>query len=252
MIMLKQWKIKSVFTICVLLFCSIPLFSLTNKEAEDLVKFVDMKLYPKQCKYMVHIKNYKGEGRETQNKIEYWRKDDKFLVIFLTPPIQKGQKILRNGDEMWMYLQKSKRVMRISAKEKSMGGEANNSDVMRVDLVKDYTVQYLGDEKMDNTVCHKLELKGKNRKVAYNKIIYWISKKQKLPVKRELYSISGKLMKNMYFEDVKNIGGMILPSKWIIENAINKTYRSEGVILKVNKKARLRDNMFTTAYLKRM
>jgi outer membrane lipoprotein-sorting protein len=184
--------------------------------------------------------------------MEVLRKDDRLLAIFLSPPIQKEQKFLRNGDNMWMYLPRSKRVMRISAKERSMGGEANNSDVMRVDLVKDYEIKYLGDETLDSTLCHKLELSGKERKVAYKKIIYWISKDEALPVKRELYSISGKLMKNMYFEDVKKINGVDRPTKWIIENAIDPTYRTEFLFREIDEEVRFRNNVFTPAYLKNM
>lgn len=229
-----------------------PAFSLTDEEATKLVRDIDETIYPLECKITGEMKNYEGKGRQTENRMEVLRKDDMLLAIFLSPPIQKEQKFLRNGDNMWMYLPRSKRVMRISAKERSMGGEANNSDVMRVDLIKDYTIKYLGDETLNSVECYKLELSGKERKVAYNKIIYWISKDQKLPVKRELYSISGKLMKNMYFEDVKEINGVERPTKWIIENAIDKTYRSEFNFLKIDEEASFRNNMFTPTYLKNM
>jgi outer membrane lipoprotein-sorting protein len=250
--MFKQWKSKSLFAFVIIFFCGIPVFALTNKEAEELVKYADDILYPKECRMISVMNNLEGRGRETENKIEVWRKDDKFLVIFLTPPIQKGQKFLMNDENMWMYLPKSKRVMRISAKEKSMGGEANNSDVMRVDLVKDYNIKYLCDENMNNTMCYKLELSGKNRKVAYNKVIYWISKNGKMPVKRELYSISGKLMKNWYFEDIKVFNNVRRPAKMIIENALNKEYRTEIIFLEIDEKARFKDNMFQPTYLKTM
>ena len=227
-------------------------FSLTDEEATKLVKDIDQTIYPLECRIMGEMKNFQGEGRQTENRMEVLRKDDMLLAIFLSPPIQKEQKFLRNGDNMWTYLPRSKRVMRISAKERSMGGEANNSDVMRVDLVKDYIVKYIGDESLDSTTCYKLELLGKERKVAYKKIIYWISKDQKLPVKRELYSISGRLMKNMYFEDVKKINGVDRPTKWIIENVIDPTYRTEFLFLEIDEEARFRNTMFTPAYLKHM
>lgn len=245
-------KMKLLISAVIVFLFSIPAFSLTQKEAEDLVKHADVIMYPKECKMLSLMHNFEGKGRETENKYEVWHKEDKYLVIFLTPPIQKGQKFLMNGDNMWMYLPKSKRVMRISAKEKSMGGEANNSDVMRVDLVKDYHIKYIGDEKMNDIMCYKLELTGRNRKVAYSKVVYWISKDGKMPVKRELYSISGKLMKNWYFEDVKMLNNVKRPTKMVIENALNKEYRTEIIILEVDSKARFKDSMFQPAYLKRM
>ena len=250
--MIIQCKSIKIFAFSIFLFSTSPLFALTQEEAQELVKYADQIMIPKECKMMVYMKNVKGKGRQTENKLEVWRKDHMFLAIFLSPPIQKGQKFLRNGDNMWMYLPKSKRVTRISAKERSMGGEASNTDVMRVDLINDYAVKYLGDETLNNTICYKLGLIGKDRKVAYNKIIYWISKNQSLPVKRELYSISGKLMKNIYFNDIKKFNNVDRPSKMTIENAIDTSYRTEMVWTTIDDKARFRNTMFTRAYLKNM
>ena len=248
----KLSKMLIVIGFFVLSFNISPANALTDEEVMKLVKDIDHVIYPIECEITGELRNFQGKGRQTENRVEVLRKDDKFLAMFLSPPIQKGQKFLRNGDNMWMYLPRSKRVMRVSAKERSIGGEANNSDVMRVDLVKDYVIKHLGDETLNNTECYKLELLGKERKVAYNKIIYWISKEQKLPVKRELYSISGKLMKNMYFEDVKKINGVDRPTKWIIENAVNTAFKTEFTYLEIDEKARFRNNIFTPAYLKNM
>ncbi len=249
--MTAKWKISILFIMTLLFFTASPVFSLTENEAKELVRYVDEAIYPIECKSMAIMKHTTENNRQTEHKMEVLRKDNKLLAIFLTPPIQKGQKFLRNGDDMWTFLPKSKRVMRISAKERSMGGEANNNDILRVDLVKDYTVKYLGDETINNTSCYKLELLGKDRRVAYHKVLYWISKDRQ-PIKRELYSVSGKLMKNMYYEDIKNITGVMRPSKMIIENAVNTEFRTEMIWLEVDDSARFNDNIFTPDYLKNL
>ena len=50
------------------------------------------------------------------------RKGDKMLIIFVEPPSQRGQVFIRDGDDMWMYLPRSKKVMRVGTKDDFYGG----------------------------------------------------------------------------------------------------------------------------------
>ena len=152
---------------------------------------------------------------------------------------------------MWMYLPNSGKVLRIGAKEQSMGGEASNTDLLRVDLAKDYNGTYVGEETIEGVPCYKLDLTAKDRTIAYDRVVYWVSKDGELPVKREFYSLSGKLLKTMYFKDVKNYHGRIRPSFMLIQNEKNQLYKTEIILMEMIEVNNLQDFMFTPSYARR-
>lgn len=224
---------------------------MSDEAAIQLIKRTDNNIAPQQYESYMTLKNYYPDRKMLENKAHFYRKGNKMAAIFIDPPRQKGQAFIRDGDNMWMYLPRSKKILRIGAKENSMGGEASNADMMRIDLSKDYNGTYLYDEEIDGIICYKLELKAKNRTVAYNKIHYWISKEKELPVKREFFSLSGNTLKTMYFKDIKIIGGQERPSFCVIINEKNKAYKTEMIIEQMNHEILIEDHIFNPAYIKR-
>ena len=226
-------------------------FDMTPEQIRELIERTDKNSAPEQYESYVILMNYKPGDKKTEQKAHIYRKEDKVLVIMLSPPLEKGQAFIRNEDDMWMYLPKSKKVMRIGAKENSMGGEMSNTDIMRVDLAEDYNGIYLGEEVVEGVLCYKLELKAKDRTIAYDKVIYWISKDKELPVKREYYSLSGRLLKSMYFRDLKYFAGQEIPSYILIINERNNGYSTEMIIEELYPQNNIQDHIFTPSYVKR-
>lgn len=243
---------KSIILVPLLLVIKVfTAFSMSPEQVHELIKRVDANSAPIQYETYMSIKNYKPGGSFTEQKAHVYRKDDKVLIVITSPAIQKGQAIIRNADDMWMYLPNSGKVLRIGAKEQSMGGEASNTDLLRVDLAEDYTGSYLGNESVDHILCYKLELKAKDRTVAYDKVVYWVSKDKELPVKREFYSLSGRHLKSMYFKELKNYHRKVRPSFILIQNEKNNQYKSEITIDDMIAVSNLQDFIFTPAYAKR-
>jgi outer membrane lipoprotein-sorting protein len=172
------------------------------------------------------------------------------IVKITEPPVQNGQVLLRRGDDMWMYLPKSRRLIRIGARDRSLGGEASNTDLMRIDLSLDYDAAFMGYDTLDGEKCYRLELDGKSRSVAYDNITYWISVGRELPVRRDFYSLSGKKLKTMFFSDVQTIGEYLLPKKALIVNENNSDYQTELIILKMDPSPSFDDAIFNPNYVK--
>jgi len=230
-------------------FNMINLSALTTEESITLVTKIDLKMFPDSYEGLISIKNYKPNKKETENDVKIYRKNDNVIVLFLAPSIQKDQVLLRNGDKMWMYLPNSNKTLRVGSKEMSMGGEASNADIMRLELKTDYDIAFLGEEQKDEELCYKFELKAKNRTVAYDKILYWVSKAKEIPVKKELYSLSGKLIKNVYYKEVGTLNNNQIPTLVIIENAENLKYKTEMKTTQINTEVKISDTMFTLNYI---
>lgn len=153
---------------------------------------------------------------------------DKLRASFLEPASAKGQEMLRNGDNLWLYMPNLKRAVRVASRDQFMGGDFNNADVLRVNYTADYTAT-LG--KSDDPKLVLLELKAKGPQVAYDVIKLWMTSDAKTaqPVKSELYAASGKLLRTAEFSDVKAFGAWSRPTKIVMKNALVPARYSEMI-----------------------
>jgi outer membrane lipoprotein-sorting protein len=171
------------------------------------------------------------------------------LMVITQPRLMKGQAILRRSDDMWLYLPRSRTVTRIGAKEQSLGGEASNADLLRTELGRDYQVNLVGMEDVDGEECYHLRLKALKRSLAYDQVDYWIAREAGLPVKREYYSLSGKLLRTITFADRREFGGRLIPARTTITNQLNPGYATTITLVKTRENSPIPDARFTTAWL---
>jgi|WetSurMetagenome_2_1015567.scaffolds.fasta_scaffold237847_2 outer membrane lipoprotein-sorting protein len=223
---------------------------LTQEETRQLIIRVENTTNPSLYTELLTMKNIKSDKYSTVNRLKCYRRNDKLIILVLEPSIQNGQVLLRDGDDMWMYLPKSDRIMRVGSKDNSLGGEASNNDLLRVDLSKDYIPSFVGYEDIDGDKCYKIDLKGMNKTLAYDDIIYWISAKTELPIKREYYSISGKRLKTMSFSEPQKINNTVLPAKITIVNEKNKEFRTEIQIELFDVQSKIDEKIFNPTYIK--
>lgn len=142
---------------------------------------------------------------------------DKSFVELTSPPREKGRQVLRLGDVVWSYMPSVKKSIRVSGRGSFMGGDFENNDVLRLNLVGDYTaelIQEAGD-------LYVLELKGKDLSLSYAKIKLWARKDSYQPVKQEYYTLSNKLIKSTQYEDIVEYKGYVRPSRMIMQSALN-------------------------------
>jgi hypothetical protein len=157
---------------------------------------------------------------------------EKLRATFLEPASAKGQEMLRNADNLWLYMPNLKRAVRVASRDQFMGGDFNNADVLRVNYTADYTAT-IG--KSDDPKLVVLELKAKSPQVAYDVIKMWMTSgaTSSQPVRSELYAASGKLLRTAEFSDVKTFssgkGEWKRPAKIVMKNALVPARFSEMV-----------------------
>jgi len=141
---------------------------------------------------------------------------DKSFVELTAPPREKGRQVLRLGEVVWSYMPSVKKSIRVSGRGSFMGGDFENNDVLRLNLVGDYTSEII-EELPDQYV---LGLKGKDLSLSYAKIKLWVRKDDFQPVKQEYYTLTDKLIKSTIYEDIKDFGGFKKPSKLVMQSAL--------------------------------
>jgi outer membrane lipoprotein-sorting protein len=141
---------------------------------------------------------------------------DRFRAWFLEPAASRGQEVLRQGENLWIYLPSLKRAVRMANRDSFQGGDFNNADVLRVNYSKDYSAQLVGGE----PATWVLELRARSDDAAYDRIKLWLGRPGGIPVRGEYYTTSGKLLRTAEFTDVRDWGGVRRPSRVVMKNMI--------------------------------
>lgn len=178
--------------------------------------------------------------------------DERGLVRYLEPPKEKGTVYLRREENTYIYLPAAEKVARVGPKQTFGGGDFSNGDIFRLSLTRDYDATLAGEETVDGTVCHVLELKAKNRGVAYDRVRYLVRKDGTFfPCLAEYFTISGKKLKILRSDEVEMLGGRRRPSRLFMENVLESGALTELKFLKIDDKPRLDERMFSPASLER-
>ncbi len=200
-------------------------------------------------------------GKTRNFEYESWSKDsgEKNLMRYIKPARVKGQAILmlNNADDIWAYFPRTKRVRKLAThakKQKMQGSDFSYEDMGSGDsFIKNFNAKKLKDEKMEDYDCFKLELtKKKDINNAYSKIIFWIIKKNFMPVVLDYYGEKDPQLcvKRLVQYDIKEIDGIPTGMKMVMYNKNDNTETSmEMIEVKYNKP--IADDMFSERSLKK-
>lgn len=151
--------------------------------------------------------------------------ESKTFVKYDEPANMRGKKLLMVGDDLFVFIPKTQRPVRLTPSQRLIG-QASNGDVMNVRFQTDYTPSFTGEEsvqtKTGNVSCFVLELTAKRRSSPYNKMILWVDASNNFPVKADCYALSGKILKTVEYSTIKEFSGKKIISKAILYDKIVK------------------------------
>ena len=180
--------------------------------------------------------------------------DEKSFTEYLAPAREKGTKMLKLTDELWIYSPSSDRIIKISGhmlRQSLMGSDLSYEDMMdNTELLEDYDAGVIGSEIVDEKNCWIVELQAKTAEVNYQMRKIWVDKTRYVPLKEELYAKSGKLLKRMELFDVTKIGNRWYPKKMVFKDMLKKGAGTEFIIDEIEFDKKIDAYIFTKASLK--
>lgn len=197
-----------------------------SPEALALVRRYDAVMSPQFFEAQTVMVAHRDDGTTRTYKMKTQKSGkDKLRAQFLEPASAKGQEMLRNGENLWLWMPNLKRAVRVASRDSFMGGDFNNADVLRVNYEADYDASI---DKSDPT-GDILLLKAKTQSAAYDAIKLWMTRdKSPQPIKAEFYAASGKVLRRAEFSDVKDFGkGLVRPARIKMTNEISSGRWSE-------------------------
>ena len=124
---------------------------------------------------------------------------------YLAPPRSKGNQLLMVNGNMWFYKRGLTKPVPISRRQKLMG-RAANGDIAATNYANDYEATLMGEEMVDGELCYKFDLKSKDKKTTYDRIMYWVSKERVVGVQADYFTVSDKRFKSARMEYNNKVG----------------------------------------------
>lgn len=151
-------------------------------------------------------------------------------ILVVTEGPDKGQKILRLNNDIYIYYPDAEEVIRLSSsglKNSFLGSDFSYEDLTGDD---NYSTRFNSSVEdtiqVDGTVCYVIRLEAKKTSETYQLQKVYISINSYLPVKFEMYSKSGKLLKTMTYSNYVEKNGVWYPTQIKIVNAVKKNSSS--------------------------
>jgi outer membrane lipoprotein-sorting protein len=174
----------------------------------------------------------------TKKMISYSKGNEKSYIEFLSPPRDKGTRMLKIEDIVKVYYPSAERVMRLSGhmlRRSMMGSDFSYEDMTERSkkLKEEYSGEIKGEETLNGIPCYVLVLTSKIEKQTYFTRKSWIDKKRFIGLKEELYAKSGKLLKVMTADEIKTIGNRTYPTKLTLEDKLRNNSKTEMILTKI-------------------
>lgn len=247
-------KLIKLIAILALLFVSTSSFA-DSPDGSEVLKKVDENMNSETqvvtSKMIIHSRR---DTRTVESK-SWTQGTKKSYTEYLAPARERGTKMLKLDDKLWMYSPSTDRIIQISGhmlRQSVMGSDLSYEDMMedqRLSEIYDATVT--GTETVEDRTCLVLKLVARKDDVAYHLRKMWVDQERYVPLKEELYAKSGKLLKTTELKNFKQINERWYPMLIIYKDVLKTGDGTEFVIDGIEFNTSIQKHLFSKAALRR-
>jgi outer membrane lipoprotein-sorting protein len=185
-------------------------------------------------------------------RLKAWtRGEQQALVVIESPPREAGTATLRVGQNLWNYLPRIARTIRVPPSMMLgswMGTDFTNDDLVKESsLRKDFRARV--DRRSEEPPGWWLTLEVQPGIVGRWSRIEMLVTDDLLPVEERHYDRRGRLARVMRFDEVKTLGGRRLPTHLVLTPADEKGKRTEMRYLDIRFDLHIADDTFSLSRL---
>lgn len=194
-------------------------------------------------------------GSRTVESRTYSEGSQKAYTEYLAPARERGTKMLKLGDRLWIYSPATDRSIQLSGhmlRQSVMGSDLSYEDMMEDRKLQEiYSLRLLGEEELQGQQVWVLELLAKVEGLSYPKRKIWVDQRYYVPLKEELYAKSGQLLKELTFSEVKAFGDRYYPTVTHYKDALKKGKGTDFILLELALDEAIPEYYFNKSVLKR-
>jgi len=180
--------------------------------------------------------------------------DKKAYTEYLAPAREKGTKMLKLENQLWIYSPTTDRTIQISGhmlRQSVMGSDMSYEDMMNdKPLLEQYRADVTGEETVVGRKCWVVLLTAIIPDVSYFTQKMWIDQEKFVPLKIEAFAKGGKLLKRTTLTDVQRIQGRWFPMSMVYKDMLKQGEGTKMTIQEVQLDAGIPANYFNLGNLK--
>ena len=249
-------KIKGFLLIGIIisiLFSSLIITTAAEMTAEEIINKRDDNEYFDSVRIEAEMIIVSGGRKITKTMIAL--ADKKNSLVEFTNPQDRDTKFLKREDDLWMFFPDAEEIIKISGhmlNQGMMGSDFSYQDIMESDKLTDlYDFKIIGEEEIDGRPCYVLQgIAREGVKVSYYRRVSWIDKERFIGLKEELYTQSGRLLKETKVNELQEIEGRWIPIDSVMENKLRKDTYTGFKIIQIDFNPEIPEGTFTLQNLR--
>jgi len=207
--------------------------------------------------------------RLTQPRVVAFRSWDdraqkRSFIRILTPPKDAGAAFLKLHPNLWSYIPRVERTLRIPPSmmlQPWMGSDFTNDDLVNESSdIDDYDHRLLGVDPGVEAAGGDAEARPRayvveyvpheDAPVVWGKILTWIEVEHGTPLRQEFYDEDGEKLRTMAFSDIREVGDRNVPHLWSVTPHNKEGHGTVIAIREFRFDETFDDHVFTTRNLK--
>jgi len=249
-------KIKGLLLIGIIisiLFSSLIITTAAEMTAEEIINKRDDNEYFDTAQMEAEMIIVSGSRKITKTMVALT--DKKNSLVEFTNSQDRGTKFLKREGDLWMFFPDAEEIIKISGhmlNQGMMGSDFSYQDVMEADKLTDlYDFKIIGEEEFDGRPCYVLEgIAREGVKVSYYRRVSWVDKERFIGLKEELYTQSGRLLKETKVNKIEEIEGRWVPTNSVMENKLRKDTYTEFTITQIKFNLEIPEETFSLQNLR--
>ena len=227
---------------------------LSAQNPEEILKRIEDNMSSKNRVFESSMTIHGTRTSRTMTMKSYSVGDKQSFTEYLSPAREKGTKMLKLENQLWIYSPGTDRIIQISGhmlRQSVMGSDLSYEDMMDDRKISEiYSAVVTATETIDGRKTWVLDLTAKTDDVAYYKRKVWVDTERYVPLQEELYARSGQLLKRTTLSEVKNIDGRWFPTRIVYKDMLKQGEGTEFVMTSIKFNQQIPDYIFTKAALK--
>ncbi len=236
----------------ILVFSSFLFANSSSNEAENIIKKLDENMRGENVSMTLTMKIV-SMGHERTMKMQSWSEGTKkSFTKILYPPKDRGITFLSLDNQMWQYVPKIERIIKIPPSmmlQNWMGSDITNDDMVKQSsIVEDYDAKII--KKAGSIVTLEL-IPKEDAAVVWGKIIINIDTTTYTSQKDIFYDEDMKEVRIFLYDNVKKFGKYYIPTIWRVQPVDKKNNYTEMILEDVKYDTEMSSQYFKKSALKR-
>lgn len=227
---------------------------LSPAEVENIIRYIDQ-LYRSKYSYSeLEMEIVTPHWQRTLEMVAWTKGMDKTFIRIISPKKEKGVATLRIENEMWNYLPKINKVIKIPPSmmmSSWMGSDFTNDDLVReFSLFEDYSYRLIEVENGSEDLIYIDCVPREGLPVVWSHIVIAVRKENYMPVWQKYYDEKNRLMRVLNYSQIKKFDDRTLPSAMELIPQNKKGYKTIIRYIKLQFNLKIEDEIFSLRNLR--